>query len=138
MNNLLLSRLPSEIFNEILLFISNGNKFQNYFPQIRFSERTNTLLNLSQSCKELYEKLLFDKIILLNCKFTLKMNKKMRNFFIFNNQIKRISNYKISNLDLSFNEKISDEDFRILNKLQGVQFNLKKLKMNGLTKNVKI
>jgi|AntRauTorcE11897_2_1112592.scaffolds.fasta_scaffold135821_1 hypothetical protein len=65
MNNLL-QILPNELFNEILLFIINRNKFKKHCEKIRYSERTSTLLKLSQTCRELYERLLCDKVILLN------------------------------------------------------------------------
>jgi hypothetical protein len=122
--------LPNELFNEILLFIKNGNKFEDYVPEIRYSERTSTLLKLSQTCYELYERLLLnDKIILLNCKFSLKLNGTIREYFNDNQIIK--PKYLISNLDLSFNRKLNDEDFKLICiDLKGINFLLKKLYMN--------
>jgi hypothetical protein len=128
-----LKDLQIELFNEILLFISNDNIFNK--PQIRFSERTSTLLRLSYCCKELYERLLCDKIILLNCKFSLKMNATISEYFNDNDNQIRKPNYLISNLDLSWNKKISDKDFKLICiDLRGINFELKKLYINYCSK----
>jgi hypothetical protein len=139
MTNNLLSPLPTEILNEILLFIKNGNNLN--MNEIRFSERTSTLLKFSKTCKELYKKLLLsNKIILLNCKFSLKLNKTIRDFFIDdkNDKIKiKTPNYLILNLDLSFNNKINDKDFKLICvQLKDKNFQLKKLYINHCDQNL--
>jgi Asp-tRNA(Asn)/Glu-tRNA(Gln) amidotransferase C subunit len=78
----------------------------------------------------LYKRLLSDQVILLNCKFSLKINSTIRKYF--NNDKIRKPNYLISNLDLSYNRIISDKDFKLLFiDLKGKYFHLKKLYMNN-------
>jgi hypothetical protein len=131
--------IPNELINLILEYLRIKNSsFTHYnfdldtLDELNINEniRTKILFNLSYTCKEMYERLLNDKIIMRNCPMTLKNNRPIDVLNISSIVYYYKPSYQIRNLCLKNNELINDEECELLKRFDGVYFKIYHLNLS--------